>query len=180
MSNGVALGSDNFIDSANRLTYLGQLKWAPKEGKSSLALNAVVTNPRFDAGEAFAYYNVYNAVFTHNFSDDFTYAADLTFSHIDGVPGTGSATWYGAANYFIYKVNDQLTSTLRAEVFEDTKGFRTGFRGVYTELTYGVAYAPVRGVIFRPSVRYDHNNSTAAFGGKRDLFSATMDVILRW
>jgi hypothetical protein len=180
VSNGVALGSDNFIDSANRLTYLGQLKWAPKEGKSSLALNAVVTNPRFDAGEAFAYYNVYNAVFTHNFSDSFTYAADLTFSHIDGVPGTGSATWYGAANYFIYKVNDQLTSTLRAEVFEDTKGFRTGFRGVYTELTYGVAYAPVRGVIFRPSVRYDHNNSTAAFGGKRDLFSATMDVILRW
>ena len=56
-----------------------------------------------------------------------------------------------------------VTITFRAEVFEDTKGFRPGSKGLYTELTYGVAYAPVRGLIFRPTVRYDHNNRSGPF-----------------
>jgi hypothetical protein len=160
------------------------LKWAPKEGKSNAVFNVVATDPTFDPEDAFPFYNYYGMVFTHNFTDKFSYALDTAFAHINGAPlpggATGSATWYGAANYFIYKINDKLTSNLRVELFEDTKGFRTGSKGLYTEVTYGVAYAPVRSVIFRPSVRYDHNNTSAPFEGKPNLFTAAFDMILRY
>jgi hypothetical protein len=190
VSNGLALGSDNFIDSTNRLTYLGQLKWAPKDGKSTVAVNVVVTDPRYDRGELFPHYNVYNVVFTRTLTEKLSYVLDGTFSHIDGLPsgaaapsvvgGPGSATWYGAAQYLIYKHSDTVTSTARVELFEDTKGFRTGARGLYTEVTYGVAWAPKPGLIFRPTVRYDHNNSSRPFEGKANLFTAAFDVILRY
>lgn len=180
VSNGLALGSDNFIDPANRLTYIGQLKWAPKEGKTTALFNVVVTNPRFDVAEAFPFYNVYNMVVTRNITDKLTYAVDAAFSHIDGVPNIGSATWYGAAQYLSYKLSDTVTSTARVELFEDTKGFRTGARGLYTEVTYGVSWAPKPGLIFRPTVRYDHNNTSRPFEGKADLFTAAFDVILRY
>ncbi len=180
VSNGLVVGSDNFIDSASRLTYIGQLKWAPKDGKTNALFNVVVTDPRFDVAEAFPFYNVYNLVLTHNFNDKLTYVLDTTFSHIDGVPNVGSATWYGAAQYLSYKHTDTVTSTARVELFEDTKGFRTGARGLYTEVTYGVSWAPKPGLIFRPTVRYDHNNTSRPFEGKPDLFTAAFDMILRY
>jgi hypothetical protein len=179
-SYGAALGSDNFIDSTNRFTYLGQLKWAPEESKTNVLLNIVLTNPRFDVPENFAHYNVYNAVLTHNFSDKLTYVADATFSHINGTAAGGSATWYGAAQYLIYKHCDKVTSTARVELFEDTKGFRTGSPGLYTAVTYGLALQPHRSVLFRPTVRYDHNNTSRPFDGSPNLFSAAFDVILRY
>jgi hypothetical protein len=179
-SYGAALGSDNFIDSTNRFMYLGQLKWAPKESKTNVLLNIVLTNPRFDIAENFAHYNVYNMVLTHNFSDKLTYVADATFSHINGTPAGGSATWYGAAQYLIYKHCDKVTSNFRVELFEDTKGFRTGFSGLYTEVSYGLAWNPVRALTLRPTVRYDHNNTSRPFDGSPNLFTAAFDMILRY
>jgi hypothetical protein len=183
-SNGIALGSDNFIGTAARPTYLGQLKWAPKESKTSALLNVVVTDPRYDPDDAFAFYNVYNLQVSHNFTDKLTYVVDAIFSHIDGAPlptgATGSATWYGAAQYLFYKHTDKVTSNFRVELFDDTKGFRTGSKGLYTEVTYALAYSPVRSVIFRPSVRYDHNGTSRPFEGRPDLFTAAFDMILRY
>lgn len=184
VSSGLSLGSDNFIGTTARLTYLGQLKWAPKEGKSSVLLNAVVTAPRYDDEDAFPYYNVYNVVFTRTLSEKLTYVADATFSHINAAPlpngTTGAATWYGAAQYLIYKHTDKVVSTFRTELFEDTKGFRTGYKGLYTEVTYGLAYSPTRSVILRPTVRYDHNNDSTPWAGAQNLFTAAMDVIIRY
>ncbi|HEX4612808.1 MAG TPA: outer membrane beta-barrel protein, partial [Urbifossiella sp.] len=41
---GLATGTDTFLDApTNRPTFLGQLKWAPKEGDTSVTLNVVVT-----------------------------------------------------------------------------------------------------------------------------------------
>src|SRR5262249_35920561 len=132
----------------------------------------------------FPFYNVYEMQVSHNFSDKLTYVFDGIFSHINGAPlpggATGSATWYGAAQYLIYKHNDKFTSNFRVELFEDTKGFRTGFKGLYTEVTSGLAYAPVRSLIFRPTVRYDHNNNSKPFEGKPDLFTCAFDMILRY
>ena len=119
-------------------------------------------------------------IVTHKFTDKLTYVLDTAFSHIRDVPGTGFAQWYGAANYLIYAHNDKFTSTFRAEVFNDQQGFRTGFAGLYTEATYGLAYKAMDGLIIRPSVRYDNNAQTAVWEGKQNLFTATMDVILRW
>lgn len=185
---GVVAGADNFIgDTTNKTTFLGQLKWAPKDSKTNILFNTMVsTSPRYDVDELFPHYNVYNMVLTHNFSDKLTYVADATFSHINGIPagvvgGPGSATWYGVAQYLLYKhCNEKLVSNFRVELFEDTKGFRTGFKGLYTEVTYGLAYSPIRALTFRPTVRYDHNNSSKPFEGKSDQFTAAFDMILRY
>jgi hypothetical protein len=181
MSHGVVLGSDNFIGSPARPTYLGQLKWSPPEGKNSVLLNAVVTDPTFDVGENFAFYNYYNAQLIRKFSDKLTGVVDMAASHMDGIPGiNGAAWWYGAAGYALYQFNDKWNLAFRQEVFQDDKGVRTGFAGLYSGTTMGVGFAPVRALMLRPSVRYDHNFDTGAFEGKRNLFTACMDVIVRW
>ena len=180
ISNGVAVGSDNFIgNSTNRLMYLGQLKWAPKEGKSTASLNVTVTDPTYDTANAFPIYNMYNLQYTHKFNDKWSYVLDSTFSHMDGFPGVGSANWYGAVNYLTYQWCEKVSSTFRAELFEDSKGIRTGTSGLYTGLTYGVNWTPCKSLLIRPSVRFDHNNNRP-FEGKPDIFTAAIDAIVRW
>jgi hypothetical protein len=180
VSNGVVTGSDVYVDPAAQATYLGQLKWAPKEGKSSVALNAVVTRPTFYAVENFAHYNVYNMVFSRKVGDKLTYVLDTAYSHIDDVPGTGSTNWYGFANYFLYQATDKLASNLRIELFKDTDGFRTGTAGLYTAATYGLTWIPVDALIFRPWVRYDYNADGRPWDGQRDLFTGGIEAIVRW
>jgi hypothetical protein len=184
MSNGFVLGSDNFIDPASRFTYIGQLKWAPKEGKSSLAFGTQITNPRFDAVENFAFYNVYNLQFTHKFTDKLQYILDTSFSHMDDAPlpggGTASANWYGFVNYLLYDVSDTLQSKARLEFFEDTQGVRTGTAGLYTALTYGLTWKPAPWLWVTPEVRYDHASRGRPFEGNQDMFTATIGTLIRW
>ncbi len=180
VSNGAAVGNDNFIDPTNRATYLGQLKWAPKGGKTTALLGVSVTNPRFDTAENFPNYNVYNFQLIQKVTDKFTYVFDGSFSHIDNAPGSRPSTnWFGGVNYLIYQVTDKLTSTLRVELFNDSSGFRTGTEGLYTAVTYGLAYTPVEAVILRPFVRYDHNRN-GPFEGKDNLVTGGLEAILRY
>ncbi len=178
---GASTGTDTFIDQpTNTLTFLGQLKWAPAEGKTSVAANVVITNPKFNAAENFQVYNFYNLVLTHKFTDKLTYVLDAGYAHMSDYPDFGNVDWYGAANYLIYAHNDIFTSTLRAEVFDDPQGARTGFAGLYTEVTYGLTMKAAEGLLLRPSIRYDNNSKTQVWEGSQNLFTATMDVIIRW
>jgi len=180
VSYGVATGSDIFLDEAGRATFLGQLKWAPKEGKTQVLFNTVVTDPRRNNADNFNHYNVYNLLLIHQIGCKTTYVADATFSHESGIDGLGSTNWYGIANYIFYKHTDKITSQLRAEVFEDTDGFRTGFAGTYTEATYGVAWTPVPALIIRPSVRYDYNADSRPFDGSDNQWTGTIETIIRY
>lgn len=178
---GLTTGTDTFLDApTNRLTFLGQVKWAPKDGPTTVTASVVVTDPNYIPAENFQLYNFYNLVVTHKLSDKLTYILDTGYSHLGNIPGFGYGSWYGAANYLTYQHNDKLSTTLRGEVFEDSQGVRTGFRGLYTEVTYGATYKPVNWLYLRPSVRYDNNSTSAPFEGSQNLFTATMDVILRW
>jgi hypothetical protein len=180
MSHGFATGSDTFIDPANRLTYLGQLKYAPKDGPTQVLFNTVITDPTYYAREAFPFYNVYNLQVIHKFSDKLTYVLDSGYSHVSDVPGLGFADWYGAVNYLFYNLSDKLTHQTRFELFNDTKGFRTGHSGLYTALTTGLAWKPTPWLMFRPGVRYDVNDRRRAFEGDYGLFTAFTDMIIRW
>ena len=183
MSNGIVLGNDNFFNDAMRPTYIGQLKWAPKDGKTTVAFSTTITDPTFDVNRNFAYYNAYNLLITHKFTDKFNYVADMTYSHMGNNPGVGFANWYGLANYFLYDMTDKIQTKLRAEVFNDAQGVRTGANGLYTAVTGGVTWKPTPWLYIMPEVRYDHNsgNSTPGpFEGRRDLFTATIGGIVRW
>lgn len=177
---GLALGADNFIDPASRPTFLGQVKWAPKEGKTTVLFNTMITDPSYDVEEDFAFYNVYELQVIHKFNDKFTYVFDTIFSHIDNVPDLGGAQWWGVANYFLYQHTEKVASNLRVEFFDDVQGFRTGSEGLYFETIYGVTWTPKDWLMVRPFARYDHNFDSGAFEGKRNLFTAGIDCILRW
>ena len=180
MSHGLATGNDTFIDPANRPTYLGQLKYAPKDGKTQVLFNTSITNPQYDVYEAFNFYNVYNLQLIQKLSDKLTYVMDATYSHEDNIPNAGSASWYGAVQYLMYQHTEKVTSNFRFELFEDSKGVRTGTAGLYTGLTYGITYKPVESVLIRPSVLYMNNNRNAPFEGSQNLVTASLDLIFRW
>jgi len=182
VQNGLVMGNDNFFTNY-RPTYIGQIKWAPKDGKTSIALGTTITNPRFDQDQNFNYYNVYNLQFTHKICDKLQYVLDTSFSHMDNVPVNGvttSANWYGFVNYLFYDVTDKLQAKTRLEFFEDSKGVRTGTPGLYTALTLGATWKPVPWFWVMPEVRYDHNSRGQPFEGNQDMFTATIGGILRW
>jgi hypothetical protein len=181
VSNGYAIGSDNFFGAPSRNTYLGQLKWAPPEGKNNALFNVVVMDPTFDAGDNFAFYNVYNLQFGRKISDKLTGYLDAAASHMDGIPGVGGAAWwYGAAAYAFYKFNDEWGFNLRNELFEDDKGVRTGTPGLYFDVCANIAWSPVRSLIFRPGIRFDYNFDNRPWEGKKDITTACFDMIVRW
>src|SRR6476660_1899542 len=110
MINGFVMGADNFFGSVTgRLNYLGQLQWAPPEGKTSVLFNTLITNPRYEADQKFTQYNIYNLQVITKVSDSLTHVFDTIFSHTYGVPDIGAANWYGFTNYLIKKHTDQLT-----------------------------------------------------------------------
>ena len=181
MINGLVLGNDNFFGNTARATYIGQLKWAPKDGKTSVAGFVSVTRPSFDTEQRFAFYNVYNLQLTHKLTDKLTYLADASYSHLDNAPGIGFAEWYGLTNYLLYDVNDKIQTKLRVETFEDQQGFRTGTKGLYTAVSAGVTWKPKPWLYVMPEIRYDHNTSNPGpFEGNRDMFTATIGAILRY
>lgn len=182
VQNGIVMGNDNFFTDY-RTTYIGQIKWAPKDGKSSIALGTTVTNPRYDPDNNFNFYNVYNLQLTHKFTDKLQYVLDTSFSHMDNVTVNGaqtSANWYGFVNYLFYDVTDKLQAKSRLEFFEDSKGVRTGTAGLYTALTLGATWKPVPWFWVMPEVRYDHNSRGTPFEGNQDMFTATIGGIVRW
>ena len=180
ISNGIATGNDIFIDQAAQPTYLGQLKYAPKDGKTQVLLGTSLTSPRYNERLNFNQYNVYNLQVIQKLSDKLTYVLDTSFSHEDNIPDVGSANWYGAVQYLLYAHTDKVSSNFRFELFEDSKGVRTGTAGLYTGLTYGITYKPNDSVIIRPSVLYMNNNRNNPFEGSQNLVTASIDLILRY
>lgn len=79
-----------------------------------------------------------------------------------------------------YKWTDKLTGIVRFELFDDSQGQRTGFDGLYTEITAGFQYRPIPALLIRPEVRYDYNNTSRPFEGKSDIVTAAIDVLIRW
>ena len=113
-------------------------------------------------------------------SQRLTYTLDTLFGYQTNVPDTGTATWFGVINYLTYQATPQLSGTTRLEFFDDIDGNRTGFKGLYTALTAGLNFQPRKDIILRPEIRYDNNSKSRPFEGKRGLFTATFDVVLRW
>jgi len=181
VSYGATFGPDAFVDPASRFTFVGGVKFGAKDGTSSLAINAQVTNPKYNAKEAFANYNTYNVVFTQKLGEKWAFAFDASGSHMTEFPGTdGAAWWYGAASYLSYEFNKCVTGLARAEVWNDDKGVRTGTAGTYTDVTVGVQWKLADAVILTPEFRYDHNLNRPFEGGRQDLFTGALSLIVRW
>ena len=154
--------------------------------------------------------NVVDLLYTHTFNPVLSYAAEGLFGWQYDLPttptpnggtgqvvrGGGTAYWGSLSQYVFYTLSSRLTATGRVELFEDAQGQRTGFAGLYTEVTAGLAWKPRYaettpylnggGLIIRPELRWDENGQSRAFnavypgGASHNLYTAAMDVIVRW
>ena len=150
-------------------------------------------------GETAGRNNINNVdlLYTHTFNPVLSFASETLYGWQTSIPlssgilvsdtapvGDGTAHWASTAEYLFYTVSSRTTATLRAEAFDDYEGSRTGFKGIYTEVTGGLAVKLRPGLIFRPELRYDWNGQSRAFNPgvdpQHDLFTAACDVIVRW
>jgi hypothetical protein len=177
---GLVLGSDVFIDPADELTFIGSVKWARPDGRDSLLLSVIAGPGRFNAGRNFNNPNIIDLVYTHQFDARLAYNYETLVGYQASVPEIGTAHWFGVLNYLTYAFTPRVSGTARLEFFDDEQGQRTGFPGLYTDVTAGVTLKLRPSVIFRPELRYDYNDQSRPFENKPGLFTATADLILRW
>jgi hypothetical protein len=177
---GLMLGPDAFIDPVDQPTAMGSVKWAPPDGRNSVLFSFVANSGRFNVGRQFNNPNVFDLVYTHQFSTRLAYNYESLVGYQDNVPGIGTAHWFSSINYLTYVFTPRLSGTARLEFFDDEQGQRTGFAGLYTALTAGVTFRPRPALLFRPELRYDYNGESRPFEDKHGLFTATADMIVRW
>jgi hypothetical protein len=154
VQNGLVLGSDVFIASESRPTYIGSVKWAPPNGRSTVLFSVILGPGRFERRENFNNPEVLDLVVTHQVN--------------------------ARLNYLTWQCNERWSAGGRLEFFDDVNGQRTGFRGLYVDVTVGINWKPCAALWVRPELRYDNNCDSQPFEGKANLFTAAMDVVLRW
>jgi len=202
----LANGNDTFFGPSEEPRFVGALTWKSPSQRDTVALGTTIGRGRFNANEPFApptagspqepaghnNFNMIDVVFTHQFNSRFTYALESSYGVQSAVPANvpggivrpgavvGTAHWASAANYFRYTFNPRLGGIVRVELFDDIDGQRTGFPGLYTMITGGVQWRPMRGLLIRPEVRYLENDENRAFAGHHSALTAGCDVILHW
>jgi len=74
---------------------------------------------------------------------------------------TGRATWQGLAGYISYVLTEKLQTNFRAEIFEDSNGYRTGVRQNWREVTLTLGYQPIKSLMIEIETRHDFSNVDA-------------------
>jgi hypothetical protein len=177
---GLVLGSDVFIDPADEPTFIGSVKWVQSDQRNSVQLAVIAGSGRFNQARAFHNPEVLDLVFVHKINSRLTYTFESLLGYTTHVPDIGTAWWGGPTSYLTYDFGPRLSGTTRLEFFDDAQGQRTGFPGLYTALTAGLAFRPRKDLIFRPELRFDYNEESRPFDNRHGLFTAAADVIFRW
>jgi hypothetical protein len=175
------LGSDVFIAPEDRPTFIGSLKWADPSGRNSVQFATILGPGRFDQARNFNNLDVFDFIYVHQINPRLTTTFESLFAFQTNVPGIGTASEACPfLNYLTYTFTPRLSGTTRLEFFDDFQGQRTGFKGLYTDLTAGLSFALRKSIIFRPEIRADYNGQSRPFENKHALFTATADLLLRW
>jgi hypothetical protein len=177
---GLVLGSDIFIDPADEPTFIGGLKWTAPDQRNWVQASVIAGSGRFNQARAFHNPEVLDLIWAHKISSRLNYTVEGLLGYTTHVTDLGTAWWAGNIHYLTWTLTPRLSSTLRCEFFDDFQGQRTGFPGLYTALTGGVAIQVRKAVLLRPEVRYDYNEESRPFEGRHGLFTAAMDVLVRW
>jgi Putative beta-barrel porin-2, OmpL-like. bbp2 len=177
---GLVTGSDIFVGPGSNPTFTGSVKWAPPDGRDSVLFCIILGRGRFDQEHNLNNPQYFDLVYTHKFNPRLNYNFEASFGFTNNVPDIGTAYWGAMLHYLTYDFTPRTSGTVRLGLFDDPQGQRTGFPGLYTQLTTGLNIRPRRDVMIRPELRWNNNNETAAFENHHNLFTAACDVIFRW
>jgi hypothetical protein len=176
----LVIGNDEWFTPGNQPKYSGNLQWAAADNRDTLRFSTILGSPRYRARYHLDNLNLFELIYSHRFAADVKYTFAATFGYQTGVPTLGTADWIGYQNYLTKEINSKLTAALRVEFFDDYQGQRTGFAGLYTDVTAGIQAQLTNRIRIRPELRLDDNSRSRPFEGKHVLFTAATDVIIRW
>jgi hypothetical protein len=170
---GFNRGWQEFEDPSDTLNFLGGLKWAGDDKRSTLSV-------MLDTGRQLGFTGVHDrtscyVVFTHQLNERLSYASDLVVgreAHGSVVNPGDDADWFGIEQMFIYKLSPKWSAGLRYEWVRDIDGARIagignalltdrgwdggpGFTGSFHDVSLGLNYRPHPNFVFRPEVRWD-------------------------
>jgi len=177
---GLVMGEDLFFSPGGQPTFIGDVKWAQPDGRDSVTLSTILDSARFDQRHQVNNLDILDLVITHKLNGRLAYSFESLAGYQTCIPDIGTTTWFGAVNYLTYDFAADMSGTARLEFWDDPNGQRTGSPGLYTALTGGLNFHPSKAVIFRPELRYDYNDESRPFEGQHGLFTAAVDLIIRW
>lgn len=143
-----------------------------------------VPQPPFLAGRRNLLYNKNHAflltsVLIHQWTDALTVVGEADYARESNIPGLGpggtatNGEWYGAAGWLLYRFRESITGVVRADVFRDQNGTRTGYDNLFYEATLGLILKPRSWFWVRPEVRYDGTDGYPAYNDERSHHQIT-------
>jgi len=152
----IANGWDNPVDNNASKTVGAQIVLSPG-GDAKIFLNAVYgpeqnNNNRDNRA-------VFDVVGVLPLSEKVTLGINADYGSEADLKGPGeAATWYGAAVYAKAQFTNLFSLALRAELFDDKDGVRTGKKQKLTGFTLTPALNLADGLVLRTDLRYDSSN----------------------
>jgi hypothetical protein len=181
---GVIRGWNQSLKDTNgdNMSYIAQLQWASGDKKWTSNLNTIVGPEQAKNDSNWRYLLdwvlrwQYSDQLNFGFNGDFAYERHAALAAGDV---GGDANWWGGAVYAGYKFDDRFTLNGRAEYFSDHYAARGLGTDVY-EATVGLAITPfpdqhwLKGLLFRPEVRYDYSTKSGIFDGTEKNWQLTV------
>lgn len=176
----LVIGNDEWFTPGNQLKYSGNVQWTAPDQRNTLRFSTILGSPRYVAAYNLDNLNLFELIWSHQFSKDLKFTFATTFGYQTDVPQLGTADWIGYQSYLTRRINEKLSTAVRVELFDDFKGQRTGYAGLYTAVTGGVQIQLTERIRLRPELRFDDNSRSRPFDGRHALFTAASDIIMRW
>jgi hypothetical protein len=192
---GVVRGwGQSLEDNNDTISAVGRVRYDFSD-RTTLSV-AGITGPEQDDDND-NYRTAVDVVLAHRATDRLTFLLDAVYGYQAGVPGEGTADWYGLAAYGIYRVNDMVSAAVRLEYYRDDEGFTSGISGAgpaigfssqsLYEITAGLTITPfptdpiLSNLKVRPEVRYDYS-SEPFFSGftDHDQFTAAIEAFFNY
>ncbi|MDA8168647.1 MAG: porin [Nitrospiraceae bacterium] len=175
----VVNGWDNSSDNNNGKTYGLSATVAPG-ANSSLVFN-LMYGPEQDHNDSDNRF-LFDWVGTVKPVKDLTLVVNTDYATDKNLAGKGEDDkWYGIAGYVNYVFTERISGTIRAELFRDPQGVRTGTPQNLKEVTVTGQYTLAKNLLLRPEYRHDWSNEKSFDSGRsKSQDTIALGVMYTW
>jgi hypothetical protein len=168
-NNDVSAGSGKGVEVGVSLT--------PSKSLALAAMGHYGDFPNSATSSGVSKRSLLDAVATWTVSPKLTLVGSADFDTQEKATASGgTASWWGAAVYGNYAINDSWRTSLRAEYLDDQDGYATGAVGKLKEGTLTFGYAPAKSIELRFEGRYDQSDVT----GVDDVTQAWVEALYKF
>jgi len=172
-------GWDNVADNNNGKTLCAHLMLTPM-ANTTLSLK-LITGPE-QTNNTDNIRDVYNINLTTNPIDKLTFNLDLVFGAEESDPNNianpnTDSEWSGVAGIVRYAASERYAINVRAEIFEDEDGARTGTQQDMWEVTVTPEFTIKKNLVVRPEYRHDASDKKVFDKGDKTADKKTQDTV---